>query len=79
MWLMDGINTIGYASPGIVSDLGWQIQQVGDFNGDSKADILWRHDTTGQLFMWLMDGINIIGYAVAGDGLRPGLADPASR
>ena len=66
MWLMDGINTIGYASPGMVSDLNWQIQQVGDFNGDSKADILWRHNTTGQLFLWLMDGTSIIGYASPG-------------
>jgi hypothetical protein len=26
-----------------------------DFNGDGKADILWRH-TSGAVFLWLMDG-----------------------
>jgi hypothetical protein len=28
---------------------------VGDFNGDGKADILWRH-TSGVVAMWLMNG-----------------------
>ena len=37
---MDGFDIIGYQPIGTVSDLGWQIQQVGDFNGDGKADIL---------------------------------------
>jgi hypothetical protein len=41
---------------GIVSDLDWQIEGVGDFNGDTKADILWRHSTTGMVAMWLMNG-----------------------
>ena len=27
-----------------------------DFNGDSKADILWRDPVTGSNAMWLMDG-----------------------
>jgi hypothetical protein len=27
-----------------------------DFNGDGKTDILWRHNTTGQLFIWLLNG-----------------------
>ena len=29
-----------------------------DFNGDGKADILWRNSTTGALQVWLMDGVN---------------------
>jgi subtilisin-like proprotein convertase family protein len=28
----------------------------GDFTGDQKADILWRHATLGQLWLWPMDG-----------------------
>jgi hypothetical protein len=30
--------------------------QSGDFNADSKADILWRNSDTGEVFIWLMDG-----------------------
>jgi hypothetical protein len=27
-----------------------------DFNGDGKADVLWRSETTGTTIIWLMDG-----------------------
>src|SRR6266850_97461 len=30
-----------------VADLGWNVAQIGDFDGDGKADILWRHASTG--------------------------------
>jgi hypothetical protein len=33
---------------------------VGDFNGDGKADILWRDQKTGQNAMWLMNGFTIV-------------------
>jgi hypothetical protein len=32
---------------------------IGDFNGDTKADILWHHATTGSVAMWLMNGAAI--------------------
>ena len=32
--------------------LAWKIQGTGDFNGDGRADILWRNDN-GQLSGWL--------------------------
>jgi len=28
----------------------------GDFNGDGKSDILWRHATRGEVWEWPMDG-----------------------
>jgi hypothetical protein len=37
---------------GIVSS-NWTIQQVGDFTGDGKADILWRNSTNGDVEVWL--------------------------
>jgi hypothetical protein len=30
----------------------WQIQGVGDFTGDGKADVLWRNTSTGDVFVW---------------------------
>jgi hypothetical protein len=42
---------------------------VGDFNGDGRADILWRH-TSGTIFLWFMNGPTLIGVA------SPGTVDP---
>ena len=30
-----------------------------NFNGDTRADLLWRHSPTGTVFMWLMNGVTI--------------------
>jgi len=58
VWLMDGTATLSTGSPGTVSNLDWEIIDVGDFNGgtDSMSDILWRNMTTGQVYVWLMNG-----------------------
>lgn len=29
----------------------------GDFDGDGKADVFWRHTVTGQDILWRMDGL----------------------
>ena len=36
-----------------------------DFNGDGKADILWRH-TSGSVAVWLMDGATFLSGGVPG-------------
>lgn len=41
--------------PAVVGDDGWQIQGIGDFNGDRYSDVLWRYfgaDNHGQLAIW---------------------------
>ena len=38
----------------------WQLQGVGDFNGDGMSDILWRSPVTGQMVIWLVDGRQMI-------------------
>jgi len=30
--------------------------RMGDYDGDRKADILWRHQTGGGVVLWRMDG-----------------------
>jgi len=42
-----------------VPDPAWIIAGIGDFDGDGKADILWRHASTGQNYVYLMDGTTI--------------------
>jgi hypothetical protein len=45
---MDGTSLVGGGYLPAVPDIGWRIVGVGDFNGDGKPDILWRHETSGQ-------------------------------
>src|SRR5205823_11851175 len=60
VWELDGAQVVDSASFGASS--AWSvIGTKGDYNGDSKSDIVLRNDATGGLFIWLMDGTNIIG------------------
>lgn len=56
-WLM-AKNTPGQFTPvaGAAVSNDWMIQGTGDFNGDLKADILWRQGSSGAVSMWLMNG-----------------------
>jgi hypothetical protein len=40
------------------ADVAASARRSRDFNGDGKADILWR-DSTGQVRIWLMDGTTV--------------------
>jgi N-acetylneuraminic acid mutarotase len=70
VWLMNGKDLLGgtFLSP---IALEWQTQGTGDFNGDGKSDILWRHQATGELFLWVMDGASTI----SGTGFTNAQAD----
>ena len=37
------------------ADLGWQAAGCRDFDGDGKADILWRHGSSGANTVWLLN------------------------
>lgn len=55
-----------------VPDASWQIEGVADFDGNAKADILWRHAVTGLVAIWFMDGSQIasLGYPGTVDDLN---------
>ena len=64
LWIMNDIYAVNTPplTPDPVSDLNWKIVGTGNFNGDTsnKPDLLWWHQTTGQLVVWFMDGQNTI-------------------
>jgi hypothetical protein len=44
-------------APNAMPDLNWRLAGAGDFNGDGKADLLWRHALSGRNVCWIMDGL----------------------
>jgi hypothetical protein len=53
----------------LFQDIGWTLLTLTfcckDFNGDGKADLLWRH-TSGAVYIWLLDGTSRIGEGPVG-------------
>jgi len=58
VWLLDGtiVRSGSYLTPASLADTRWQIRWVADFDGDGKADVLWHHQVTGELYVWTLDG-----------------------
>jgi hypothetical protein len=58
VWMLDGTVTISgsYLTPAAFADTHWQIRGIGDFDGNSKVDVLWHNQVTGGLYVWLLDG-----------------------
>jgi hypothetical protein len=50
-------STEGYVRT--VADTQWQLKGTRDYDGDGKADILWRHAASGENYLYPMDGTTI--------------------
>jgi hypothetical protein len=61
---MNGTSVTAGAYIGVLPT-NWVFSQIGDFNGDGKADIFLTDTTTGDRAIWLMNGTTV----TAGVGL----------
>ena len=57
MWLMNG-TTLTNGAGLLEAGSGWIVTHTDDFNGDGKADLVFRH-TDGRIAMWLMNGTTL--------------------
>ena len=65
LWPLDGsskvpsesglVGGLAVANPSVPGS-GWYIVALADFGGDNKADLLVRHNGTGNMYMWQMNG-----------------------
>lgn len=39
---------------------GWEIETAANYDGNNKADLLWRNRSQGQIALWLMDSAEIL-------------------
>jgi len=58
LWFMNGLSIASATPFQTVSAVTWPAVYTGDFNGDGKADFLWK-DTGGDTWVWLMNGATI--------------------
>ena len=56
IWIMSGSSTIASTTfpANVGAGSGWHIQAIGDMDGDSFDDILWRNTATGEVLVWYM-------------------------
>src|SRR5204863_9942612 len=74
LYPMDGLAikpTEGYLRT--AADTTWQAVGIGDFDGDGRADIVWRNCSSGENYLYPMDGTTI----KASEGFIRTVADSA--
>ncbi len=72
IWEMNGTTILNANTAGLGNvPLNWTVVGVGDFNGDGKADILWRNSNNGNVAIWLMNGTTLTNSSTATFGNMP--------
>ena len=57
VWRMNGATALQTAKLATGTDPNWRVISIADFDGDGKADILWRHAASGSNSIWFMNGV----------------------
>jgi hypothetical protein len=73
MWLLDGLSIRSQGTLSGINQnipLAWSVGAIGDLDGDTKADIVWRH-TSGSVAGWLMNGATRAGSATMHSYIAP--------
>jgi len=64
IWYLRGNNqVIGVANVPTLTDRGYQVQAIADFNGDGSPDLFWRNERTGDNDIWYLRNNQVIGVA----------------
>jgi hypothetical protein len=67
---MDFQSKVGEQTNGLQANPAlWRISGTGDFNGDGKADIVWRNQQTGEIYIWYMTTVGDQATLAGGDWL----------
>ena len=62
MWLMSGAAMLSgsLVGPGRVADTRWKIRASADMNGDGWLDLVWQHESSGEVAAWFMRGTALV-------------------
>jgi hypothetical protein len=80
-WTMNGAQisssqAVALQGTPVMPDSSWSVAAIGDFDGDGKADILWRN-TNGTLIDWTMNGSQVANVQQVTQGGSPVSIDPS--